>query len=81
MTNINVLIKSKSDPITTDEVNNKEIIPFKCYLREAASETEKTNVQILATDEDGKNYEINLTANLFEMMAGAVKGAVERFGA
>lgn len=64
--------------ITPETVVNCPEITF--GILEAGMQSGKTSCMFILENGDGKHYVAECSAEMFETMAGAVKGAKERFG-
>lgn len=72
--------QGKHGVIPGNEAHLIREVPMKIQILEKGTVGGQTTISFVNTGEDGKHYIGQMTANQFEMLIGAFRGAVERFG-
>lgn len=77
---VKILAKDDPGPAVPDAIGAKVLELTDLVVLEAGTTNGKTSVAMVLRDVAGKPYIVQTSANIFDMLAGAVKGASLRFG-
>lgn len=77
---IRILAKGDPGPAVPEAVGAEELQITHAVIVEGGMTSGKTSIALVLKTADGKHYVTQTSLSLFDMLAGAVKGAAARFG-